>query len=136
MPLNVFDGAGFRSFERQVLPELASRRIAALGMKSLGGEGEPVKKGAISAQDALSYALSLPVAAVVSGIDSVAVLHQNLNIAGGFKPLTDAEMQTLRERARAQAMDGRFELFKTSKKFDGDPGREQHGFPKQDELGG
>ena len=25
--------------------------------------------------------------------------------------------------------DGRFELFKTTKKYDGDVGREQHGFP-------
>jgi aryl-alcohol dehydrogenase-like predicted oxidoreductase len=135
LPLNCFDGAGFRSFEREVLPELATRRIAALGMKSLSGEGEPVKKGVVSAKDALSYAMSLPVSAVVSGIDSVAVLRQNLDIAGGFQPLPDVEMQALRDRVRHQAMDGRFELFKSSKKYDGDPGREQHGFPKRDELG-
>ena len=37
-----------------------------------------------------------------------------------------------KRRARLQGFDtadGRFELDKTSKKFDGSPGREQHGFP-------
>src|SRR5215217_3777095 len=43
MPLNVFD-ATFRSFERRVLPELLRRGIAPLGMKSMCGEGVPVRK--------------------------------------------------------------------------------------------
>ena len=79
LPLNCFDGTGFRSFERQVLPVLAKRGIAALGMKSMSGQGESIKKGAVTPADALGYAMSLPIASVVTGIDSVAVLHQNLN---------------------------------------------------------
>src|SRR3954462_12728648 len=39
MPLNPFD-ATYRSFERQVLPELNRRGIAGLGMKSFGGDGQ------------------------------------------------------------------------------------------------
>ena len=42
MPLNCFD-ATLRSFEQQVLPELGRHGIAAIGMKSLGGDGQPVK---------------------------------------------------------------------------------------------
>ena len=38
LPLNGFD-ASFRSFQDRVLPELARRQIAAIGMKSLGGDG-------------------------------------------------------------------------------------------------
>ena len=49
MPLNCFD-ATFRSFEQQVLPELAARRIAPIGMKSLGGDGKAVKKQAVTAR--------------------------------------------------------------------------------------
>ena len=41
LPLNGFD-AGFRSFQHQVLPELARQRIAPIGMKSLGGDGRVV----------------------------------------------------------------------------------------------
>jgi hypothetical protein len=43
-------------------------------------------------------------------------------------------MQHLRDRCRFYCTDGRFELFKTTKKYDGDLGREQHGFPKLAEL--
>jgi uncharacterized protein len=133
LPLNCFD-ATFRSFERQVLPELRRRGIAAIGMKSLGGEGHMVRAGAVTAEDALRYAMSLPVATVVSGIDSPAVLRQNLGVARGFRPMSDEEMQRLRERCKAMAGDGRFEQFKTTAKFEGPIGRAQHGFPPPNEL--
>ncbi|HEX8719840.1 MAG TPA: aldo/keto reductase [Pyrinomonadaceae bacterium] len=133
LPLNVFD-ATFRSFERRVLPELLRRRIAPLGMKSMGGEGQAVKKRVVRAEEALRYAMSLPVAATVSGIDSLKVLRQNLRIARGFEPYTPEEMQELRDRCAAEAADGRFELYKTSMHFDGPPGRKQHKFPSLEEL--
>ena len=44
MPLNPFD-ATYRSFETQVLPEVDRRGMAALGMKSLGGNGQPIMQG-------------------------------------------------------------------------------------------
>ncbi|WP_447979489.1 aldo/keto reductase [Candidatus Nitrospira bockiana] len=126
LPLNCFDGT-FRSFERDVLPELTRRGIAALGMKTLGGNGEAVKQGIVSVEEALRYALSLPVATVVSGIDSLDVLRQNLEIARRFTPLTAAEMEGLRARVARHAADGRFELYKTTQRYDGPVGREQHG---------
>src|SRR5438045_1611685 len=43
MPLNCLD-ANFRSFEKQVLPELNNRRIAAMGMKSMRGSGPDIKR--------------------------------------------------------------------------------------------
>jgi aryl-alcohol dehydrogenase-like predicted oxidoreductase len=133
MPLNVFD-ATFRSFEQRVLPELLQRGIAPLGMKSMCGEGLPVKKRAVKPAEALRYAMSLPVAATISGIDSLKVLRQNLRVARGFEPYTEDEMQALRERCAEAAADGRFELYKTSKHFDGEPGRKQHKFPSLEEL--
>lgn len=133
MPLNCFD-ASFRSFEQRVLPELSRRGIAAIGMKSLGGTAEMVKRGVVTAEEALRYAMSLPVAATVSGIDSLDILRKNLKVARDFKPMTPDEMRALRARVAAPAADGRFELYKTSKEFDGEPGREQHGFPRKDET--
>src|SRR4029453_5664147 len=97
LPLNCFD-ATFRSFEQQVLPELRRRGIAAIGMKSLGGEGDAVKKKAVSASEALRYAMSLDVATTVSGIDSPRVLRQNVAVARGFTPMSTQEMETLRAR--------------------------------------
>jgi len=133
LPLNCFD-ATFRSFERKVLPELERRGIAAIGMKSLGGEGNMVKAGAVTAEEALRYAMSLPVATVVSGMESLAVLRQNLGVARGFTPMSADEMRQLRERCAALAGDGRFEHFKTTARYEGPIGREQHGFPPPGEL--
>ena len=133
LPLNVFDGT-FRSFEQQVLPELNRRGIAALGMKSMCGDGGPVKKRTVTPAEALTYAMSLPVAATVSGIDSLKVLRQNLRIARNFQPLSSEAMQALRTRCVTWAADGRFELYKTSKAFDATTGRKQHGFPPLDDL--
>jgi len=133
MPLNCFD-ASFRSFETQVLPEAQRNNIAILGMKSLGGSGEMVKYGGITAEEGLRYAMSLPVATTISGMDSVEVLDQNLKVAAGFQPMSLAEMNALRERCRQLASDGRFELFKTTKIYDGDEGRQQHHFPTAEEL--
>jgi aryl-alcohol dehydrogenase-like predicted oxidoreductase len=135
LPLNVFD-ATFRSFERHVLPELLRQGIAPLGMKSLCGSGNPVKKKAVRVEDALRYAMSLPVATTVSGIDSMRILKQNVRIASNFTPFSDAQMTRLRRKAAAAASDGRFEHYKTTAEHEGDEGRKQHGFPLQAELAG
>lgn len=133
MPLNVLDGT-FRSFEQQVLPELNRRGIAPLGMKSMCGLGEIIKKRIVTPTEALRYAMSLPVAATVSGMDSMKILRQNLKIARGFTPMSSEEMQALRTRCASAAADGHFELYKTSKAFDGPPGRKQHNFPPLEDL--
>jgi aryl-alcohol dehydrogenase-like predicted oxidoreductase len=135
LPLNVFD-ASFRSFEQRVLPELHRQRIAPIGMKSLCGSGKAVKKKVVRAEDALRYAMSLPVVTTISGIDSLRVLKQNLRIASGFKPFTKDQMERLRHRFAPVAADGRFELYKTSAQHEGDEGRAQHGFPSPEELAG
>ncbi|MDB6019757.1 MAG: aldo/keto reductase [Pedosphaera sp.] len=133
MPLNCFDGT-YRSFEQLVLPEVQSRGIAALGMKSLGGSGEAVLHGVVLPEEALRYAMSLPVATTISGVDSLSVLRQNLAIARGFKPMTPEEMQALRERCAPFAADGHLELYKSTRKYDGGVGRQQHGYPSHEEL--
>jgi aryl-alcohol dehydrogenase-like predicted oxidoreductase len=133
MPLNCLD-ATFRSFETNVLPEVKRRGMAALGMKSLGGSGELVSQGAVVVTMGLRYAMSLPVAVTISGIDTLDVLHQNIEVARGFQPFSAAEMQTIRDACRFDASDGHMELFKTTKKYDGDLGREMHGFPSSEEL--
>ena len=128
MPLNAFDSQ-FRSFEQQVLPELTRRGIAPLGMKPMQGHGDAILKGAIGAQDALRYAMSLPVAVTITGMERPDVLQQNLKIARGFQAMTAAEMQNVRDRVKVYAADGRFELYKLSLKFDNPEARMAHGFP-------
>ena len=93
-----------------------------------------LRHGDVTPQEALSYAMSLPVAVTISGVDTVEVLHQNLGIARGFQPLTASQMQALRERCKPEAADGHNELFKMTVKYDGKVGREQHHFQTVEEL--
>jgi aryl-alcohol dehydrogenase-like predicted oxidoreductase len=128
MPLNPFD-ANFFSFEQKVLPVLNERGIAALGMKPIGGHGEPVQKGIFTAEELLRYAMSLPVTTTISGVSEMSILEQNLKVAQGFVPLGPSAMQALRDRAKQYAADGHFELYKTSIKFDNPEARLAHDFP-------
>jgi uncharacterized protein len=128
MPLNCLD-ATFRSFEEQVLPEATRRGIAPLGMKPMGGTAGAVKSGLVTAEEMLRYAMSLPVATTIAGMDSLDVLRQNLRVARGFTPMTAAEMRALRDRCAEAAGDGRYEPYKLSLKFDNPQARWAHGFP-------
>lgn len=132
-PINPFDPA-YRSFEKEVLPVAVQKGMAVLSMKSMGGSGEPIAHGALTPTEALSYAMSVPgVSTTISGMDSMGVLDQNLRIAAGFQPLSEKQMDELRSHGR-QFNDGRYELFKSTMKYDGEIGRQQHNFPSIEKL--
>jgi uncharacterized protein len=133
MPLNPFDYS-YRSFQREVLPVAAQRGMAVFGMKSMGGSGEMISQGALTPTEALTFAMSLPgVSTTISGMDSMRVLDQNLEILRNFKPLSEDQISELRSYAK-QFDDGRYELFKSTVKYDGDLGRTQHDYPAAAEL--
>ena len=133
MPINPFDPS-YRSFEKNVLPVAVQKGMAVFSMKSMSGSGEPVVHGALTPTEALSYAMSVPgVSTTISGMDSMGVLDQNLAILHNFQPLGEKQMTELREHGH-QFRDGRFELFKSTVKYDGDLGREQHHYPSTTEL--
>ncbi|MEP6507996.1 MAG: aldo/keto reductase [Gemmatimonadales bacterium] len=116
MPLNVMD-AHYRSFERLVVPELVEGGIGVIGMKPMGN-GIILKSGTVRAKECLRYALSLPTSVVVTGIDSMKVLDQAIEVASTFTPLDAGERSGLLLRTKTAATKGEFELFKTSSLFD------------------
>jgi len=117
MPLNVLD-AHFRSFEREVLPILVREEIGILGMKSLG-DGLILASKAATPIECLHYALNLPIATVITGIERMEILDLALEAVGTFKPMGREEVQALLAKTSNAAVGGRFELFKTSDRFDG-----------------
>jgi uncharacterized protein len=131
MPINVCDYF-YRSFVHDVLPKLKQRQIGPIGMKSLAG-GDQSKGGRLVAEkvctieEALRYALSQEISALVSGIDSMKVLRQNVEIARSFKPLDGEELNRLLAKVKPVAGDGRHEHFKSTQVFDGPYHRKQHG---------
>jgi hypothetical protein len=128
MPLNPFD-ASFHSFQKQVLPEVNRRGMGALGMKSMGGTAWAIKNGLVAPEELLRYAMSLPVATTISGMDSLQVLRDNLRVVRGFTPMTEQEMEALRARCAPTAVDGRYEPYKVSLRYDNPMTRLPHGFP-------
>ncbi len=130
MPINVMD-AHYRSFQKDVVPVCQRDDIGVIGMKSLGG-GHPRGRFPdytdLAAEDCIRYALSQPIASLVVGIESMADLEQDVNIARGFVPMTAPEQAALVASVRDEAGDGRHERFKSTPDFDGPWHRKQHGF--------
>jgi aryl-alcohol dehydrogenase-like predicted oxidoreductase len=116
MPLNLMD-AHFRSFGQKVLPVLVKKKIGVLGMKSMG-DGLLLKSGVVKPIECLHYTLSLPTSVVITGIDSLKILKQALEVVRTFKPLTKDQVAALLKLTARAAATGRYELFKTSNQFD------------------
>ncbi len=117
MPLNVMD-AHFRSFEQKVLPVLVRDGIGVLGMKPMG-DGVILKSKTVTPVECLHYAMTLPTSTVITGIDSLEILKQDLEAVKTFKPLTEEQTDTLLQRTAEAAAEGRYERFKTTNGFDG-----------------
>jgi predicted aldo/keto reductase-like oxidoreductase len=132
-PINVCDHF-YRSFAQQLIPAAKKQGTAVIGMKTLGGGAKASGGGKIvgakiaSVEECIRFALMQDVSSVVTGIDSMDVLKQNLKIARAYKPLEKAELEALLGRVKAQAGDGRHERFKSTIDFDGPYHRKQHGF--------
>jgi aryl-alcohol dehydrogenase-like predicted oxidoreductase len=117
MPLNVMD-AHFRSFEKHVLPVLVKEGIGVLGMKSMG-DGLILKSKTVTPVECLHYAMTLPTSTVITGIDSLKILEQDVEAVRNFRPLSETEIAALVARTARAASVGQFEGFKTTNGFDG-----------------
>ncbi|MGY2051925.1 aldo/keto reductase [Methylobacterium sp. JK268] len=118
MPLNVLD-AQFRSFSHLVLPYLVEQGIGVLGMKTFG-DGVILKSNApIQPIEYLHFNLNLPTSVVITGIQSQRDLDQAFEAVKTFRPMDKTAVAELLSRARPFALEGKYELFKTSSTFDG-----------------
>ena len=116
LPINVMD-AHFRSFEKNVVPNLVSKNIGVLGMKSMG-DTTILKSKKVTAMECLQYSLTRPTSVVITGIDSPQILDQAIQAAKTYKSVTEDQIAAVLKRTAPEAMDGRWELFKTSAHFD------------------
>jgi len=102
------------SFRQELLPLAVEKEMAIIGMKiparglllsSWKPPADPASRyagtrpGTLEYPEALRYVLSLPVSTVIVGVDSIAQLEQNVQLARSFVPLSDDQMKTLEARA-------------------------------------
>lgn len=113
LPQNVMD-YHYRSFTKQIIPELVKRNIGIIGMKSLGGGpgGNILKTGTLKAEECIRYAMSQPISTLVSGMDSMEVLEKNLRIASRFTPMSEEEKRFLLEKSKIFAENAKYEWYK------------------------
>jgi predicted aldo/keto reductase-like oxidoreductase len=117
MPLNVMD-AHYRSFGKEVLPELVKQNIGVLGMKSMAS-GILLKSNTVTPLECLHYALNLPTSVVITGIDTMEILDQAFEATRTFRPMSGREVASLLAKTLEAATSGEFEPFKTTSIFDG-----------------
>jgi aryl-alcohol dehydrogenase-like predicted oxidoreductase len=133
MPVNVMDPF-YRSFTKEVVPVCLNKGVAVIGMKGLGGgstQGRFLSHAGMTSDECYRFCLSQPITVQVMGIGSIQQLQQDIALARNFKPLTAAETKQLLSRVQDVAGDGRHELFKSTKNYDGPHHRKQHGFDTQ-----
>ncbi len=116
MPLNVRD-PHYHSFGERVVPVLVKHNIGVLGMKPLANGLIP-SAGVVSAVECLHYAMSLPTSVVINGCDSLERVHQALNAARTFRPLTRPQVAMLLAKTAPGDINGKGEPYKTTHQFD------------------
>ena len=112
MPVNVLDHH-YLSFSQEIIPKVKEKNMGIIAMKTLAGTpGVIVKNNIASISECLHFAMTLPVSTVVSGIDTLDYLKENLEIARNFSPLTESQLVTLLEKTLQPSADGKFESYK------------------------
>lgn len=125
MPINVMD-PHYRSFVHKVVPVCNRRGIGVIGMKALAGGMIP-REGGVPAETCRRFALSQPISVLVCGMVSRKDLKQDLSVARNFQPLPANEMAELLAKTKELGQTGKYEPFKTTRRFDSGYHRQQHG---------
>jgi len=110
MPINCLDPHR-KSFAKTVISKAQEYNAGIIGMKALAGGGV-LKTGKVSADEALRYAMSMPVAVVVSGMTSFEQFKRNLSVAQSFQQLDPAVVTELLDRTQAFGEKPQYEAYK------------------------
>jgi uncharacterized protein len=121
MPVNVMD-AHFRSFAQLVVPVALEQRVGVLGMKCFGDnvitKSAPFTSGALKPTECLHYSLNVPVSVQITGINSKMLLDQAFEAVKTFQPMDGTQLAALLRKTEEAAVNGKYELFKTTSHFD------------------
>ncbi|MBT8045949.1 MAG: aldo/keto reductase [Pontiella sp.] len=129
LPINVADPS-YDSFILNTVPLLQKKDVGILAMKTLGNggllgrkrsqvNGNPAGRSVIpeilSVREAHRFALSMPVASMVSGSNDLQQLEYNLETATDFRPMDAPERDRLIASCAEQGKTGEMEFYKWPK---------------------
>lgn len=95
-PINLID-PHYLSFIDNVLPTVRARGLGLLGMKS-NAMGAITRHGIAGIEECLRFAWSQDIDTLVSGVQTVAELEQNVMACKTFRPMTPEEQRVLLAR--------------------------------------
>jgi predicted aldo/keto reductase-like oxidoreductase len=110
MPVNVLDHH-YLSFSQEIIPMLRERNIGIIGMKSVAS-GRILKEKVATIEECLTFPMSLPISTLISGMNEMEHLRENITITENFTPLGEEEMAALLEKTYDAAQGGKFEWYK------------------------
>jgi hypothetical protein len=99
MALNAAD-KHYNSFIEKLLPDAVGKEMAIIGMKIPARDRIFSRGGIITMKEAMSYTMSLPISTIIVGIDKIAELEENVQIASEFEPLTADEMLAIEDQVK------------------------------------
>jgi aryl-alcohol dehydrogenase-like predicted oxidoreductase len=109
-PVNLID-PHYLSFIEGVLPKAGRKGLGRIAMKS-NAMGSIGRNNVAPIADCLRFTLSQPIDVLVSGVQNVAQLEQNVGIVKTFKPMSQAEITSLLERTRKGQYGSKIERYK------------------------
>jgi len=92
-------------FIEKFLPNAVAREMGIVGMKIPARDRIFANGGIITMKEAMDYVLTLPVSTIIVGIDKIAELEENINIAKEFRPLTADEMLAIEAKTKPHYRD-------------------------------
>ena len=110
MPINTFD-PNYKSFIRNVLPELVTQNYGVIAMKTLAnggffggsshfnhGDNPKIVPKVASIKEALHFVWSLPVSVIVTGAENAEMLQEKIDLAKSFKSMSERQRRELIDR--------------------------------------
>lgn len=109
-PVNLVD-PHYLSFIHSVMPNIKKKGLGLIGMKSNAIGGITQHKVA-AIEECLRFSLSHPIDTLVSGVETVEQLEQNVAIVKAFQKMSPKEISTLLERTRKGPIGTKVERYK------------------------
>ncbi len=130
MPVNLVDFSVEHSFTKQVLPVAVEQGLGVLAMKTLADgrffarkemkgkvrweSDSPVIPQAVSVEEAIHFAWSLPISVLITGAENKTLLEEKIELAQGFAALSPEDREQLLARVLAVPERRKVEYYKHS----------------------
>jgi uncharacterized protein len=128
-PVNPVDAGATPSFIGEVLPKITNSNLAPLAMKTLadgrffarkdqGGKttwtsSDPIVPNVLSVADCIHFALSQPVAVLITGAENPKFLREKAALTRAFSKMSSPEKQAIIERVASYSAAGKVEYYKS-----------------------